>query len=847
MKMELYTYQKEIARLVRQGKNIILQAPTGAGKTMAALWPFLAGWAAASSSVSRKCVYAVPMRVLANQFKEDYNKIVYEEMLLLDPPRIARQTGEYKQDPEFHHDLTFATIDQVLSGWLIRPYSQSKRKWNLNAGAFVGSYLIFDEFHLFDPDSTLPTTLQMLKTLNGISPFLLMTATFSKEMLQELAQELNATPILLVEADLSGIPSQNKERYFHTVEQCLVGEAGLFIERIVETHLNQNGRQRSIVVCNQVERAQQVYQVLRQHAKLAEVDIRLLHSRFLQEDRQTTEAEIRQEFHKEPEKQTRNSMILVGTQVVEVGLDISCRALHTELAPGAAVLQRAGRCARYENEVGHVYVYPVENFAPYNGKEAKQQCERTWEWLQQHEDEHLDFTKEQSLINEAHTPSDRRILEGLRGIEFDWKRQIQNLWQGEGSRAEAANLIRDIQAVSVVIHPDPEQLSHAPFAADSFSLHPGTLQGKFEQWKTRNEAIDQDWDDGRLPWLVQKLIEEEAEVDVQGNQPIRYSFKCVERKSELYAPLLVLNPKLVVYSPELGLVLSPEKFDPLFFPAKQYESKVPPNSEKREREQYGYQKESYARHIELVYQAFARDWQGWIPAVGYGSWLEWVTAVGHRLEQKYEWQPNIVREMAQLVVCLHDVGKLSQGWQGWAREWQKSTAVNNPLAPGEMVAHTDYDPTNQQHNDLNRKMGRQRPYHAVESAYASLPLLLSLLPDKDKHMPLLRAAFTAISRHHAAFTSQPGSYELSKGFEEKMQATAVNLPVSLQSLINPTRVQTRLAYDFKVQRGIDERFLIQPGNDRDITCYLVLVRALRFADQEGTKRGTIESSRRKIG
>ena len=156
MTMELYGYQKKIARLIRQGESIILQAPTGAGKTMAALWPFLLGWAAGSSKVPRKCVYAVPMRVLANQFEADYNRIVYEDLLIAKPPIIAKQTGEYKQDPEFLKDLTFATIDQVLSSWLIHPYSLSARKGNLNAGAFVGSYLIFDEFHLFDPDSTWP-------------------------------------------------------------------------------------------------------------------------------------------------------------------------------------------------------------------------------------------------------------------------------------------------------------------------------------------------------------------------------------------------------------------------------------------------------------------------------------------------------------------------------------------------------------------------------------------------------------------------------------------------------------------------------------------------------------------
>lgn len=827
---QLYQYQERVRELMLSGRSIILQAPTGAGKTRAALTPFLDPfWDTPPATFPKKCTYAVPMRVLANQFTEEirskaasYGRVHKREL------HVGRQTGEYREDPEFLADLTFATIDQVLSNWLLRPYSQSKRKWNLNAGAFVGSYLIFDEFHLFDPDSTLPSTLHMLKTLNGVSPFMLMTATFSGEMLRELAAELNAEPVLLTEASLADIPSQNKRRIFQTVDRCLVDDGGAFVEQIVAAHLAQNGRQRSLVVCNQVERAQRVYLALRQHPDLANVEIRLLHSRFLQEDRQQIEEEIRREFHKDAEKHTFDSLILVGTQVVEVGLDISSRALHTELAPGAAVLQRAGRCARYAGEEGHVYVYPVEKLAPYNGGEAKQQCERTWEWLQEHNGQHLDFEQEQALINRAHTPSDRRILDGLRGTEWDLREKIHALWRGEGSRAEAVPLIRDIQAVSVAVHSQPDQLSHAPFAIDTFSLHPGTLQGKFKAWQEENELKDPDWDDGRLPWIAQKLVEVEDEEDAQGNRPIRYEFKPVGCSSELFATLVVLHPALVGYSQELGLTLHPSEM---------YECEIPSLAIVQERPWSGYRLESYKEHIKLVHGAFSQPWHDWVKAVGYDSWLGWVTAVGRRLEQQFGWQSGIVTDMAQLVICLHDTGKLSTGWQGWARRWQ--AAIGSPIPPGATAAHTDYDPGNEAHQQLDRKLRRQRPNHAVEGAYAAMPLLMSLLPDKTTHRPLVRAAFSAISRHHGPFSSQPGSFELVEDCAKHVGETAVTLPTTLQTKFDPTQMKTQLDYTFKVQRGIDQAFLVQPDNPADMLCYMVLVRALRFADQEGTKQGSM--------
>ena len=59
----------------------------------------------------------------------------------------------------------------------------------------MSSYLVFDELHLYDPDTTLPTTLEMLKMLKGITPFIVMTATFSSSMLQDLAELLGAVVV----------------------------------------------------------------------------------------------------------------------------------------------------------------------------------------------------------------------------------------------------------------------------------------------------------------------------------------------------------------------------------------------------------------------------------------------------------------------------------------------------------------------------------------------------------------------------------------------------------------------------------------------------------------------------
>lgn len=817
---ELYVYQKRVARLVRQGRSIILQAPTGAGKTLAALWPFLQAWAANNPNVPHKSIYAVPMRVLANQFDEEYKHLIASEMLLHSPPTIRKQTGEYKEDPEFRADLIFATIDQVLSSWLLHPYSLSQRKGNLNAGAFVGSYLVFDEFHLFDPDSTLPTTLHMLKTLQGVSPFVLMTATFSAEMLTNLAQTLNAVPVLLTSEELAEIPAQHKDRRYQTHadsltwrdedKRTLANPAAM--DHILSCHQAQQGWQRTLVVCNQVERAQAVYQALRALSP-AEVQVELLHSRFLFADRQDKEKQLQKEFGKALEQRSAPSLIVVATQVVEVGLDLSAAVLHTELAPASAILQRAGRCARYAGESGQVHVYwlPKDGLQPYGERLAAEQCDLTWEWLQANQDRHLTFVDEQAFINHVHTKADAAMIRNLRLNKLDLDAEVRRLWRGEGDRGEASKLIRATNSLTIMVHGEPDRLAHDPFGVEQFSLFPGTLIGKYKAWQSANDALDGDWDDGKLPWLVQRLVEERNEDDAQANRPIRYTFKPVRSENELYASLLVINPALVGYSAELGLTL---------YPGTPYQAAIPPATrDASKRPPYSYRLESYQRHIELVHAAFRE------------LALRDVRLAGQRLERAFGWESGSVEEVAHLVIVGHDLGKLSVAWQDAVRRWQQQVGETVPTFA---IAHTDFDP--ERHAHFKRV---PLPHHAVESAVAAIPLLEALLPDDQAYDPLLRAAFTAIARHHAPFSAEIAPFHLIPDHRQSVEPTLAWLPSAVAEQIADKPLHDRVKPDQQLafRHELDRAYWVHETEPADMCTYMLLVRVLRLADQEGTARG----------
>lgn len=821
--MPAYLYQTRLHEAILQGKSIILQAPTGAGKTRGALTPFIkAFYDLPVAQFPHRCLYAVPMRILATQFTHEYRKCAeaYWDTTRRREMRVRIQTGEYGQDKELMADLTFATIDQLLSSWLLHPYSLSRRKGNINAGALVGQYLVFDEFHLFDPDSTLPTTLHMLKMLKGVSPFVLMTATFSQTMLAQLADELGAVPFILTADELAQIPAQNKDRRFYVDKRPL---APPIIPHILQIHQTQTGQKRSLIILNQVKRAQELFLALQETVPEGTL-VKLLHSRFRPEDRQAIETFARTEFRKLGigEQYEHDSVIFVATQVVEVGLDITSQALHTELAPASSILQRAGRCARYAGEQGKVFVYDLpekadtqgdlkKQYAPYHGTRAKYQCQQTWAWLQTHQDQHLTPTLEQALIDFAHTETDQQILHDLQASAEGLTETIQQVWAGnESDRVQ--QLVRQVRSQTIIVHPDPnnEAILQRPFQTESFSLYTGTLNGKWEAWQMLQAD---DFATEPIEWLAYKLVENpnaDEDREAQGNRPPAYEWACVKSPHELLSPVLLINPQLVGYTAEVGFLL--EQGDPFTC------QPPPPLTQKAMPSGYSYKLETYEEHIRLVHKAFVQE--AWPP----------LAPASHRLEQAMGWQAGLIADVAQLTVWAHDLGKLTQGWQGWAQAWQK--AIHQPV-PEYAVAHTHYRWDNPHHVKMNKKLRGKRPSHAVESAFLSLPYLIKALGSTH---PLVKASFSAIARHHAPFSCEPSGFVPSPYYQEAVTKTWDYLPERWQEELTAVTSPSRFVANDHIKNQFQPYF-VQRGQ-AEMLSYMLLVRALRQADQLGTAWGS---------
>lgn len=786
--MELFPFQQRTFEALVQGRSVILQAPTGAGKTRAALFPFLYCLTKFDPGCfPRQCIYSVPMRVLANQFGVEYGEILkrYDRLYGLKLEKgVTIQTGDRPSDPTLEGDLIFTTIDQTLSNILGVPYALSRSRANLNAGAVVGSYLVFDEFHLFPPDGALKTTLQVLRLLKDVTPFVLMTATFSTTMLDELKKLLGANVVTVSAEELPQIPSQRgKVRRFHTINELLTAEA------VLQCH-----DRRSIAICNTVERAQQLYTKLCE--RIGAERVILLHSRFTREHRDAKEERVRREFGKNKETWSARDLILVATQVIEVGLDITCQALHTEVAPAASVLQRAGRCARFPGEHGDVYVYDVPtdrqgmpNYAPYSGKGETELCQSSWMAFCERDGMALDFHGEQKVIDHVHTPTDQRLLEEMAQEE----RQIWALMERAMALNDASvrrELIRKVDSRTILVHEDPEGLEN-PLACAGFSLWHGTLRGKLEELEAWQKAKG-------LDWALKHPVELEEEEDVR--VPVRYRWLPVRSIDDIgTAFLFVIHPALVAYDEQLGFRFTEDGGGYRTEPVQQ---------RTKQREYYTYQLEAYTDHIQAMVCLYRRD---------LANRLAHAIA---RLEQKAGFPAGGIDRAIRLAIALHDLGKLDERWQAWVRAYQKE--IGEPLDNETFMAvHTHMETP--EHQAAACRIKIRRPPHAGEGAIAGAKIAHRELKGNEG---LRRAVITAVARHHSAQTGTFGDYRLHHSAQAALKAAleAAGLDGNAADDCLPQTPAPAPKLENQILR-------LPPGDPHTWwLAYFLIVRVLRLAD-----------------
>jgi CRISPR-associated endonuclease/helicase Cas3 len=357
-----FAYQLRIATDAEM--PALINVPTGAGKTAAILGAWLWRRLRNPHSVGRRLVYCLPMRTLVEQTRDVAKEAIaqLEQAGVIEKDRFKVRVlmggdvdNDWESEPEGEY-LIIGTQDMLLSRALNRGYAMSRYKWPVHFGLLNNDCLwVFDEVQLMANGLATSTQLAAFRKRFGSvnqSHSLWMSATLKSDWLKsvDFRAEVDALDALILsDADRASAVLSKRLKANKTLQRTEYRLPNDIAQFVKEKH--QAGTQ-ALVVVNTVKRAREIYREINKAYGIGQhPQIELIHSRF-----RPAERERWNKLFNEKVEANGAGRIIVATQVVEAGVDISSRLLVTDLAPFSSLVQRFGRCNRNgEHEQAEIF------------------------------------------------------------------------------------------------------------------------------------------------------------------------------------------------------------------------------------------------------------------------------------------------------------------------------------------------------------------------------------------------------------------------------------------------------------------------------------------------------------
>ena len=372
-----YDHQRRLASEPVQSD--LIHVPTGAGKTAAAVLAWLWRLKVDRDNTPRRLIYCLPMRVLVEQTRDKAQEWVKNLKSSVWPDLnvevFTLMGGEVEGGWELYPEkpaILVGTQDMLLSRALNRGYGMSRYKWPTHFGLLNNDCLwVCDEVQLMRSGLATTTQMQAFREqfrVFGAAGTWWMSATTHRSWLEtvDFKQQAVGLPLLSLEhADFADSRLtkviEAAKKLARAPEACRTpdGLAAFTMEK------HTSGTQ-TLVVLNRVERARETFDALNRSYRgqsarsrgsagaVAEgsdavPEVHLLHSQFRPYERRGWQAMLEQA----PKPAGR---IVISTQVIEAGVDVSSSLLITDLAPYSSLVQRFGRCNRAgESEEARVF------------------------------------------------------------------------------------------------------------------------------------------------------------------------------------------------------------------------------------------------------------------------------------------------------------------------------------------------------------------------------------------------------------------------------------------------------------------------------------------------------------
>ena len=367
----------------------VLIAPTGSGKTAAVTL----GWAAhrlrSPETTPRRLVWCLPMRTLVEQTAEVVR--IWFARLAAKMNGAARlpgsgdvrilmggtEAGDWIAQPE-RPAVLVGTQDMLLSRALMRGFAASRANWPMEfALLHADVQWVFDEVQLMGAGRATSAQLEAFRrsetgrAMRARRPFgpparsLWISATLDPSWLKTVDYaEPPPTSVMKVDPEAAVgdrlARLANAQKTLHRSDIAPASPkpdhlkryvAGLAVA-ILKAHRAEN---MTLVIVNRVARAQALYTEIRRLSRnrdSAPSTLALVHSRYRTAER---EREMQKVVGGES-----NDIVVVATQAIEAGVDISSAVMFTELAPWSSLVQRFGRANRYAKVNGGAEIHWID-------------------------------------------------------------------------------------------------------------------------------------------------------------------------------------------------------------------------------------------------------------------------------------------------------------------------------------------------------------------------------------------------------------------------------------------------------------------------------------------------------
>ncbi len=326
-------------------KHVLLEAPTGAGKSEASL-----KWALKSAQNIkgvRKIIYVLPFKALIKDLHQRFISYIGNE-------NVDKWDSDYKSDllvelsnkkvifssySDFNFykieksyfmkkPLVITTADQILMTFL------NVERYPIRRGLFSDAIFVFDEVQAYG------------------EKFRALIYHFIDKVEPKATLIMTATPPKETSKTLGSIEILSDDRWIKELHEKYNASVGIikFKEKSkskliadVLNNISSNDKRIAIIV-NTVQEAIDLYEAMKYNKKefkqlntvLGNKKIILLHSNMMFEDRES----------RLNEALNLDEVLLISTQVLEAGVDITFDLMMRELAPLASVVQSMGRVNR---------------------------------------------------------------------------------------------------------------------------------------------------------------------------------------------------------------------------------------------------------------------------------------------------------------------------------------------------------------------------------------------------------------------------------------------------------------------------------------------------------------------